>query len=148
MTPTVRAARAEDWPGIRSLLEARALPVDGAEAHLHEFLVATSGVSDEVIGVAGVERYGDVGLVRSVAVASNVAALGLGSALTRAILDRAREEGLEALYLLTTTAAMWFPRFGFTVVPREQLPAALNESAELRGACPSTAVAMRFPLAK
>jgi N-acetylglutamate synthase-like GNAT family acetyltransferase len=146
MTPTIRPARAEDWPSIRALLEAQSLPIDGAEVHLREFLVATNGASDDVIGVAGLERYADVGLVRSVAVGTDVAAQGLGTALTRAILRRAREEGVRALYLLTTTASRWFPRFGFSVVPRDQLPAVLNESAELRGACPSTAVAMRLPL--
>ena len=145
MTPTLRAARPEDWPGIRRLLEARDLPVEGAQVHLAEFLVAT-GTSTDVIGVAGLERHGDVGLVRSVAVAADEAARGLGTALTRAVLSRARREGLRSLYLLTTTAATWFPRFGFAVVSRDELPAALNASAELRGACPSTAVAMRLLL--
>jgi amino-acid N-acetyltransferase len=146
MTPTLRAARLGDWPGIRKLLEARNLPVDGARAHLLEFLVATSDGSNDVIGVAGLERYGDVGLLRSVAVADDETARGIGAALTRAVLDRARNEGLRMLYLLTTTAATWFPRFGFTVVSRDELPAALNASAELRGACPSTAVAMQLLL--
>jgi len=146
MTHTLRAARAEDWPSIRKLLEARDLPVDGAEAHLPEFLVATSGASGDVIGVAGLERYGDVALVRSVAIAHAEAARGLGTALTRAVVNHAREGGLRALYLLTTTAATWFPRFGFTVVARGELPAVLNESAELRGACPTTAVAMQLHL--
>ena len=47
------------------------------------------------------------------------------------------------VYLLTTTAPDWFPRFGFTVARREELPEVLNASEELRGACPSSAVAMR-----
>jgi amino-acid N-acetyltransferase len=146
MTPSLRAARAEDWPSIRILLQARELPVDGAEAHLPDFLVATSGGSGEIIGVAGLERYGDVGLVRSIAIAHDEAARGLGTALVRTLLQRARDEGVRELYLLTTTAAGWFPRFGFTVVRREDLPHALGESAELRGACPSTAVAMQLHL--
>jgi amino-acid N-acetyltransferase len=146
MTPTIRPARAEDWPSIRALLEARALPIDGAEGHLGQFLVATNGATGPVAGVAGLERYGDVGLVRSVAVADDVAARGLGSALVQALVKSARELGIGALYLLTTTAAGWFPRFGFNVVRREDLPQTLGESAELRGACPSTAVAMQLRL--
>ena len=144
MTPTIRPARTEDWPGIRALLEGRNLPIDGADSHVADFLVATDAASNVAIAVAGLERYGEVGLVRSVAVADDVAAQGLGSALVRTLLQRARERGIGAVYLLTTTAAGWFPRFGFRVVRREDLPQVLEKSAELRGACPSTAVAMEL----
>lgn len=146
MTPSIRHACAEDWPSIRALLEARELPLDGAEGHVGDFIVATRGVTGPVIGVAGMERYAGVGLVRSVAVVDDVATQGLGTALVRALLERARDEDMRELYLLTTTAAGWFPRFGFRVVRREDLPPALGESAELRGACPSTAVAMHLRL--
>ena len=146
MTPTIRPARAEDWPGIRSLLVARELPVDGAEAHVGAFLVAMNGATGPLIGVAGLERYADVGLVRSVAVAGDVPTRGLGTALVQALLQRAQDEGLRELYLLTTTAADWFPRFGFQVIGRGELPPVLSRSAELRGACPATAVAMRLRL--
>jgi amino-acid N-acetyltransferase len=146
MTPTIRPARTEDWPSIRVLLEARNLPIDGAEAHVEDFLVAANGVTGPLLGVAGLERYGGVGLVRSVAVSDEVAARGLGSALVRALLQRAKDEGMRELYLLTTTAAGWFPRFGFSVVGRGELPQVLAVSAELRGACPGTAVAMRLGL--
>ena len=146
MTPNIRPARPEDWPSIRALLEARDLPVAGAEAHLRLSLVATDATSSVIVGVAGVERYAEDGLVRSVAVTTEEAGTGLGTALVRALLQRAREEGLRALYLLTTTADRWFPRFGFIVVRREDLPEALSASEELRGACPSTAVAMALQL--
>lgn len=146
MTPIIRRARTEDWPSIRALLEALNLPIDGAESHVADFLVATNPPSNIAIGVAGLERYGEVGLIRSVAVADDVAARGLGSALVGALLQNAGERGIGAVYLLTTTAADWFPRFGFRVIRREDLPQALGESAELRGACPSTAVAMELQL--
>jgi amino-acid N-acetyltransferase len=146
MTPTIRPAHENDWPGIRTLLEARELPVDGAEAHLNDFLVATNGETGPLVGVAGLERYAGVALVRSVAVADDLAARGLGTSLVKALLERARNDGIGKLFLLTTTAAGWFPRFGFTVVRREDLPPALGESAELRGACPSSAVAMALHL--
>ncbi len=105
--------------------------------------MATSETSGAVLGVAGLERYGNVGLLRSVAVGDNLAGNGLGTALVRALLERAREGGVRDVFLLTTTAPDWFPRFGFTVARREELPEVLNASEELRGACPSSAVAMR-----
>jgi amino-acid N-acetyltransferase len=146
MTPPIRPARSGDWPSIRGLLEARHLPTGGAETHLPDFLVATSETSGVVLGVAGLERYGEIGLLRSVAVGDDLAGKGLGTALVRALLERAREGGVRDVFLLTTTAADWFPRFGFTVARREELPDALNASEELRGACPSSAIAMRAVL--
>lgn len=143
MTAPIRPARSSDWPSIRGLLEARHLPTGGAETHLPDFLVATSQTSGVVLGVAGLERYGDIGLLRSVAVVDDLAGKGLGTALVRALLERARGDGVRDVFLLTTTAADWFPRFGFTIARREDLPDVLNASEELRGACPSSAVAMR-----
>ena len=55
MTPTIRPARTEDWPSIRALLEARNLPIDGAESHVVDFLVATDPASNAAIAVAGLE---------------------------------------------------------------------------------------------
>jgi N-acetylglutamate synthase-like GNAT family acetyltransferase len=146
MIPSIRPASASDWPRIRELLQSRDLPTEGAEEHLAGFLVATREQGGGVIGVAGLEQYGQVGLLRSVAVASDLAGKGLGVALVRALLERARRSGVSDVYLLTTTAADWFPRFGFTVARREALPDALNASAELRGACPSSAVALQLSL--
>jgi amino-acid N-acetyltransferase len=62
----------------------------------------------------------------------------------QAVLARARALGLRELYLLTTTAAGYFPRFGFETVGREALPPVLSASEELRGACPASAIAMRL----
>lgn len=146
MTPSIRSARPGDWARIRELLDSRQLPTEGAEAHLATFLVATDEPVGAIVGVAGLERYGRIGLLRSVAVEAGLASKGLGAALVRALLERARADGVRELFLLTTTAADWFPRFGFTVARREELPEVLNASEELRGACPSSAVAMRIVL--
>jgi amino-acid N-acetyltransferase len=51
-----------------------------------------------------------------------------------------------AIYLLTTTAADFFPRFGFRKIDRKEMDPALERSTELRGACPASAVAMRADL--
>lgn len=50
------------------------------------------------------------------------------------------------VYLLTTTAATYFPRLGFTEVPRASAPAALLASREFQDACPQTATLMHLPL--
>jgi len=58
-------------------------------------------------------------------------------------LQRAREDGIDEVYLLTTTAEKYFPRFGFARTTRAAVPETVKESAEFRGACPDTAVVMR-----
>jgi len=99
-----------------------------------------------LLGCAGVEQHGEVGLLRSVAVVEGLGGHGVGTVLVRAALERARALGLHELYLLTTTAAGYFPRFGFETVGRDALPSALSASEELQGACPASAVAMRLTL--
>ena len=141
----VREAIPGDGPGIERLLLDRELPVSGAREHLDGFLVSSEGLA--VRGCAAIERYGDVGLLRSVAVTGDAAGKGLGTELVKGCVERARQLGLRDLYLLTTSAAGFFPRFGFESIPRESLPPALGASEELRGACPASAVAMRLTLA-
>lgn len=143
-SPVVRPASAEDWPAIERLLTDRGLPAAGARSHLHCFVVVAEG--PVVVACAGIERYGAVGLLRSVAVAESLAGHGLGTKLVTALLEQARGLGLRAVYLLTTTAAEYFPRFGFEMIPREGLPSSLTASEELCGACPASAVAMRIGL--
>ncbi len=140
----IRPATPEDWGAVEQLLRARQLPLAGARAHLQHFLVAVEG--ETAVGCIGLERYGDTGLLRSLAVAETHAGRGTGRALVSGLLDLAGRLGLRDVWLLTTTAADYFPRFGFEVVAREALPSSLGASEELRGACPASATAMGLAL--
>jgi L-amino acid N-acyltransferase YncA len=51
-----------------------------------------------------------------------------------------------SVVLLTTTAATFFLRFGFRPVDRSAAPEAIRSSAELSGACPSSATMMLLDL--
>jgi amino-acid N-acetyltransferase len=133
-----------DLPAILTLLEASRLPVAGIREHLGSALVARE--NGKLVGCAAVEIYGSAGLLRSVAVSAERRGEGLGQRLTEAALDLARERGVRDIYLLTTTASHFFPRFGFTAIPRAELDPALAQSEELRGACPVSALAMRATL--
>lgn len=142
---TMRPAVPADRPALVRLLEDSDLTTAGIGDGLEHFVVA-EGEGGGLIGVAGLEPYGGAGLLRSVAVAPAARGIGLGQALTRAILERAAGLGITDLYLLTTTAEGFFPRLGFRLVSRAQVPRALDESAEFQGACPETAVIMRRAL--
>ena len=68
---------------------------------------------------------------------------GLGVRLTEAAIARARAGRVPALYLLTTTAERFFPRFGFTPITREDVPDSVRSSVEFQSACPASAIVMR-----
>ncbi|GGM58489.1 hypothetical protein GCM10008956_37600 [Deinococcus arenae] len=141
---TFREATADDLPVMEALLIAAELSLEGVQAHLADFVLAVQG--DEVLGVAGLERYGPHGLLRSVAVRADHQGRGLGQALTWEMIERATAAGLETLTLLTTTAAGFFPKQGFHPVTRDALPAALQASSQLQGGCPASAVILHLAL--
>jgi amino-acid N-acetyltransferase len=140
----VQQATPRDWPRVAELLEAAGLPLAGAEDHLSDFLLAYRG--DALLGVAGLERHGDTALLRSVAVASTARGQALGQALVRQALEQARRAGLKQVVLLTTTAADFFPRFGFRQISRAEVPLAAQASIEFQEACPATAAVMSLVL--
>jgi amino-acid N-acetyltransferase len=96
-----------------------------------------------LVGIAGVEMYGDGALLRSVAVDPEWRDRGIARLLTDRALDTARAEGVESVFLLTTTAEGYFPKVGFEAISRDAVPAGVQQSIEFRGACPDTAVIMR-----
>jgi amino-acid N-acetyltransferase len=80
------------------------------EQHLGHFLLEFDG--ETLVGCAGLEVYGDAGLLRPEYRSRGVA----------------RRQGLKSL------AEGYFLRYGFARVGREQLPPALHASEEFRGA--------------
>ena len=141
----VREAAPADLPAVRRLVTTAGLPLDGLADAALVLVAEEDGV---VVGTVALERHGSGGgtafLLRSAAVDPARRGAGVGSALTIAALASVDDAGA-AVGLLTETAEQYFPRFGFTPVSRDQLPAALAGSAELRGACPTSARAFLRP---
>jgi N-acetylglutamate synthase-like GNAT family acetyltransferase/protein-tyrosine-phosphatase len=138
---TLRRATPADRAGVAALLDTLALPLAGVPSDLAGFVVAEQ--AGRIVGTAGMEVYGRTGLLRSVGVDPEWRSGGLGTALVDRVLEDARAAGVEEVFLLTTTAERYFPRHGFAVASRADVPDALQGSAEFRGACPATAVLMR-----
>lgn len=140
-TAAIRRATARDHAALLSLLTDAGLPTEGVPESLEGFVVAEN-VDGAIVGAAAVEIYGDQGLLRSVVVAPSLRGTGLGQALTEHVIAGAGNRGITDLYLLTTTAERFFPRFGFRLVTRDMVPEAVQASVEFQGACPSTAAIM------
>jgi amino-acid N-acetyltransferase len=90
-----------------------------------------------------VERHGDAGLLRSVVVDEAVRGTGIGRAIVAATEDLARGASIRELYLLTETAADWFPRLGYEIVERPAAAAVVGASIEFTTVCRDTGVPMR-----
>jgi amino-acid N-acetyltransferase len=94
------------------------------------------------VGVAGLEVCCNNALLRSVAVADQWRAHGVGRALVTRVIADAEARGIHALYLLTTTAEHYFPKFGFQQVTRDDVPDDIRATAEFTSACPASAIVM------
>lgn len=138
-------ASAEDLPEVLALVRSFDLLVEGvSDAFPHGYAVARRGT--ELIGVAGLEIYGDVGLLRSVAVKSQARGHGLGRALVADRLDAARKQRLKRIYLLTLTAADYFRGLGFCDTERAHAPASVRQAPEFTTLCPASAVCLVLSL--
>ncbi|MCE9572965.1 MAG: GNAT family N-acetyltransferase [Deltaproteobacteria bacterium] len=141
----VEPARADELDAVCALVAAADLPIDGIAAQFPAgYVVVRDGGA--ITAVAGLERFGDAALLRSVAVAPGVRTRGLGRAVVADRIAAARRAGLPAVHLLTTTAAAYFARLGFARIERAALPAAVAASPELTGACPASAATFELVL--
>jgi amino-acid N-acetyltransferase len=140
----IRAADAADLPAVLALLGNAKLPTAGVADQPSQFIVAES--EGRVVGVVGLEIYGDSALLRSAAVEEDWRGSGVGRVLVERALDMARARGLNDVFLLTTTAEHYFPRFGFACVSRDSVTKGVQSSIEFQEACPASATVMRKSL--
>ncbi|MBS1230642.1 MAG: family N-acetyltransferase [Proteobacteria bacterium] len=137
-----RALRAEDLPGVISLLKACGLPTDDLVAvNLEDFELAEDA-GGHIVGLAGFDRAGSDALLRSLAVAPDWRGRGLGEALVARRAAAARLAGVSAFYLLTTSAADYFRRLGYRDVTRVDVPSAIAAHAQFRSLCPASATCL------
>src|SRR5262249_52395857 len=114
-----RATRQEQSEFFR-IVEQNHLPLAGLDEHFETAIVAIQ--DGRIVGTAALEMYQDGALLRSVAVAPDAQRRGIGQQLTDAAISLAQELEVPAVYLLTTTAERFFPRFGFEPITRTDVP--------------------------
>jgi amino-acid N-acetyltransferase len=127
-----------------TLLKAEKLLTDDLPESLENFVVATD--AEGVIGVAGLEVYGQYGLLRSVAVRADKRDRGIAKELIKEIEALATGKGLTELFLLTETASVYFGRKGYEQISRAEVPAEVQASSEFSYACPQSAIVMKKKL--
>lgn len=139
MTISIRQATRDDLSAAKILLSDAGLPVDDlAATHL-----AFVGIAEEdVVGVIGFENHGCVGLLRSLVVAEDARASGLGRELVAALEASAREQGIDEIWLLTIDADPFFAQLGYQIRGRSSAPPEIAGTAEFTALCPGDAFLM------
>lgn len=139
-TITYVMANEEDVESIVTLLKTNNLPVRDLGVGQRVFIVARS--DDKTVGCVAVEMYGTAGLLRSLAVNNDFRGKDIGQKLVAEAETWSLGNGLKDLYLLTTTAAGFFPKIGWSNTDRKVVPESIAASSEFASVCPSTAVCL------
>lgn len=126
---------------IIELLAAEKLPVADLPETLDNFIVAIQ--DSAVVGVGGIEVYGNYGLLRSLAVHPEHRGTGIAGKLLARLDKISKQKSLSELYLLTETAPAYFDQKNYTKISREEVPAEIRRSSEFSHVCPVSAVVMR-----
>ncbi len=141
---SIQACRESDRsPALQLLADCR-LTTAGLADHWPTTWVAAEEASGDLRGMVALEVAGDAALLRSLAVAPQERGSGLGRRLVEHALREAAERRVAIVVLLTETADDFFRHLGFEPCRRDEIPASLHDSAELRGACPQSARAWRW----
>lgn len=144
VTLTLERTDESTLPYVEDLLTANELPTEDLEEKPACFYVAFDG--EDRVGVGGLERHGSEALLRSLVVERHVRDSGLGTAICEALEQRARADGVETVYLLTTTAAAFFASLGYAEIDRTGVPAAIQQTAQFEELCPTSATCMKKSL--
>ncbi len=138
------SAQPQDLAKICTLLQAQQLPVEDISDHISFLLIRNT--ANRIVGCCGLESYSSAGLLRSLVVDPAFQGKGLGKQLAQQTLEIAKKKELEAVYLLTTTAADFFRKIGFHPVSRTEVPMDIQQTQEYAQLCPDSAVVMRLDL--
>lgn len=95
-----------------------------------------------VLGIGAFTVCGEFAMLRSVCINHRYQKRGLGNVLCNQLFIKAKELGLENIYLLTDTAERFFKKQNFNRIKREELPKVLENNILVQSACSMNSVVM------
>ena len=125
---------------LRILRDANLPIADITEKHLVHFFGCGTELNPD--GIVGIEPYGEVALLRSLAVLPSRQSTGVGTFLAKNAEQYALQQGVKSLYLLTTTAQTFFKHLGYIDVLRSEAPLSIQNTKEFSDICPASSAFM------
>ena len=129
---------------VQQFLRDNKLPAD--DLTLSNTTMVIMREDESVVASGAVEWLGDTALLRSVAVANSLRGSGIGKKIVFELLQRAKQNKVQSIYLLTETAPDFFEKLGFVTVSREATPEVIRKTTEFAHVCPASARVMRITL--
>lgn len=133
-----------DQPQIIELLNDENLPTEDLQiAPVHFFGIKNKGI---LAAIGALEIYKNNAILRSVVVKNEFHGKGFGKRMTQIMENRASQLGINQLFLLTTTAPEYFQRLDYHLCDRSSCPEEIQQSAEFKTLCPSSAICLNKSL--
>lgn len=137
------ASTENERKAVIELLLQQNLPVTDIDVN-KQLYVLKEGAN--IIGTAGLEIFDSVALLRSISISKDEQGKGYGKNIVDQMEKRALENGINCLYLLTTTAKDFFQKQGYSAVHRTDVPASVQQTTEFTSLCPASAIVMKKEL--
>jgi amino-acid N-acetyltransferase len=126
----IRPASRTDLNEIQRLLSQHNLPTADINENSVQFFVGESGC--EIYGVIGLEKYDNIGLLRSLVVKESYKGQNLGLKLVNYLFEFGNRRAIQELFLLTDTAVDYFKKIGFVEIEKESTPKKLKKPESLK----------------
>ncbi|MDC1287852.1 arsenic resistance N-acetyltransferase ArsN2 [Gammaproteobacteria bacterium] len=143
-TGAIVELRRADLTQLEALLRANHLPAEDCAGQIQHYCASYQG--DELVAAGAIEPVAQYGLLRSIVVREDHRGRGLARRMTSHLLDKGRDEGRVAIYLLTETAQTYFAGLGFVPMARADVPEAVSLTRQFTSLCPDSASCMYLPL--
>lgn len=98
---------------------------------------------DSVVATVAVEYDYDTALLRSLSVSQEKRNSGIGIMLVEFIEDYVQKQGVQTIYLLTTTAEDFFLKRGYQTTDRKAVPGFIKNTSEYSTVCSSSSTVMK-----
>ena len=117
------------------LLKKNNLPTEDLNPGTQLFVVEED---DKVVATVAVEYDYNDALLRSLCVSQEKRNSGVGNELVSFIEEYVRQQGVQNIFLLTTTAADFFKKRGYTIIDRSNVPKFIRNTKEYSVICASS----------
>jgi amino-acid N-acetyltransferase len=125
------------------LLKKNNLPTEDIAPGTQLFVVEED---DKVVATVAVEYNYDNALLRSLSVSEEKRKTGVGAELVNFIEDYVQKQGVQSIFLLTTTAADFFSKRGYEIIDRSNVPEFIKNTKEYSVICASSSTLMKKKL--